>query len=610
MINLDLDNTLIYSYRHHIGKHTRNIEVYEGREISYITEKTYKLLREVKEQYLIVPTSTRTIEQYNRVNLGVGEFSYALVCNGGILLRNGEKDEAWYQKSLEIIQVSASSIQKAQAYLEQEESRYLEVRYIEKLFLFTKCKEPERVVFALNKILDLQVVDVFHNGEKVYVVPCSLSKGVAINRLKTMLQPEMIIAAGDSEFDISMVEAADKGFVPFGFKAKFNVTSNVHEMTAQTVFAEAVLEECIAISHTKNLVKVAKRENNTKRSYLVVNPLQGKHVPVAPSQTLKMFHELADKLDSSYKTNRVLVIGFAETATAIGAQVAISLGTKYIQTTREEIPGVEYLFFTEAHSHATEQKLVKDDIDNIIEDVDCILFVEDEVTTGNTILNIMNVLKKEYAKPMKYAIASLLNGMTKSALELYKEEEIAIHYLVKTDHSTFGEIANRYQGNGDYISMDQTTTEFDMIHIPGGMNARRVLDACHYAKACNNLAEEISHNVVCSQMKQLLIVGTEECMFPSIYVGNYLEEMGYVVNVHATTRSPIVVSREASYPVHERYTLQSVYDINRQTYLYDIQTYDQVLIITDTPLQDKQALQTLVNALRRKNHKITVIRWC
>ena len=30
----------------------------------------------------------------------------------------------------------------------------------------------------------------------------------------------------------------------------------------------------------KDLVKIAKRENNTKRNYLVVDPLQGKHIPV------------------------------------------------------------------------------------------------------------------------------------------------------------------------------------------------------------------------------------------------------------------------------------------------------------------------------------------
>lgn len=37
---------------------------------------------------MILPTTTRSIEQYKRINLGVGMDRYALVCNGGILLDN------------------------------------------------------------------------------------------------------------------------------------------------------------------------------------------------------------------------------------------------------------------------------------------------------------------------------------------------------------------------------------------------------------------------------------------------------------------------------------------------------------------------------------------
>lgn len=44
----------------------------------------------------------------------------------------------------------------------------------------------------------------------------------------------------------------------------------------------------------KDLVKIAKRENNTKRNYLVVDPLQGKHIPVVPSKALDLFTALAD----------------------------------------------------------------------------------------------------------------------------------------------------------------------------------------------------------------------------------------------------------------------------------------------------------------------------
>lgn len=117
------------------------------------------------------------------------------------------------------------------------------------------------------------------------------------------------------------------------------------------------------------------------------------------------------------------MIGFAETATAIGAQAAITLETKYIQTTREVIPDARYLFFSEAHSHATEQKLVKDDIDRVINDIDRIVFIEDEVTTGNTIMNIIKIITKEYQKKTKFAVASLLNGMTEEYLKIYQDEK-------------------------------------------------------------------------------------------------------------------------------------------------------------------------------------------
>ena len=97
----------------------------------------------------------------------------------------------------------------------------------------------------------------------------------------------------------------------------------------------------------KDVVKIAKRENNTKRNYMVVDQLQGKHIPVVPSKALDLFAALADTFREKYKDEKLLLVGFAETATAIGAQAAITVGADYIQTTREVIPGVNYLFFSE-----------------------------------------------------------------------------------------------------------------------------------------------------------------------------------------------------------------------------------------------------------------------
>ena len=245
VLNTDLDNTIIYSYKHDIGSLKRNVERYQGREISFITERTFELLQEVKKKMWIVPTTTRTVEQYQRIDLGVGPFPYVLAANGGILLVDGVSDERWYVQSKELVADSQEEIDRSIRILETEKRRTLDVRYIHELFVFTKCEEPELVVDELKKRLDISRVDVFHNGVKVYVVPKKLNKGMAVTRLREKWKPEYVIAAGDSEFDLSMLLSADKGLVPYGFKKQFQTGIGVIEMNRHSVFSDALLEECL-----------------------------------------------------------------------------------------------------------------------------------------------------------------------------------------------------------------------------------------------------------------------------------------------------------------------------------------------------------------------------
>jgi predicted hydrolases of the HAD superfamily len=241
----DLDNTIIYSYKHDIGNEKMNVELYKEREISFISNHTFELLKKVKEEFLIIPTSTRTIEQYERIDLKIGTFKYALVCNGSVLLVDGKKDKDWYEESLRLAKPSNLEVKKALEYLENDKRRTFELRHIEDLFVFTKCYKSETVVNELREYLDKSLVNVFNNKEKVYVLPTSLSKGKAIERLRKYLKAEFIIAAGDSEFDISMVEAADVGLVPYGFKSEFNIKSDIYEMGKERLFSEQLLSKCL-----------------------------------------------------------------------------------------------------------------------------------------------------------------------------------------------------------------------------------------------------------------------------------------------------------------------------------------------------------------------------
>lgn len=358
----------------------------------------------------------------------------------------------------------------------------------------------------------------------------------------------------------------------------------------------------------QDLVRVAKRENNNKRKYLVVNRLQGKHIPVKPHEALVMFKALADTLKDRYANERLLLVGFAETATAIGAAVASELGAEYMQTTRESVAEAEYLYFSEEHSHASEQKLVKNDIDRVIGTIDRIIFIEDEVTTGKTILNIISILKKQYSENIQFSAASILNGMDAEALDAYQEHGIELFWLVKTSHAAYTEIAESYKGDGRYFVCTQESAltnptvpksiiSLKQIKINEMMNARRVVSSLEYKQFCESLYQNISRRIDLEGIQKILVLGTEEFMYPALYAADRFEAQGRDVRFHATTRSPIAVSGEEGCPLHTRYELKSLYDKRRTTFIYDLIKYDMVVIISDAQGDITEGLDSLIRAL-------------
>ncbi len=403
----------------------------------------------------------------------------------------------------------------------------------------------------------------------------------------------------------------------------------------------------------KDLVSIAKRENNKKRKYLVANPVQGKHIPAVPGESLRMFHELAEICKAHYGDERLLLVGFAETATAIGAAVAVELSSKYIQTTREIIPGAEYIYFYEEHSHATEQKLVKEDIEKAVDDIDRIIFVDDEITTGRTIMNAMDALEMLYPDRLTFSAVSVLNGMNEAALQEYNVKNINIHYLMKVNNESYTKLAESFRCDGVYINADlcgdtrrnigAAGNEYgsgavdinirganEIEAVPDGrcgvcavsvgswMDARRLVDADAYCAACSDLWQGINEQIDFNGSDRILVLGTEEFMYPAMYTAWQLEMSGKEVIFHASTRSPMEVSSEKEYPVHTRYRLKSLYDAARTTYIYNLGRYDMVLIITDAQADNidtdnriSEGELSLVNALASCGNKnIIIVRWC
>ncbi len=242
VFHADLDRTVIFSYKQDIGKDKIRVETYEGREISFMTKKAHALLGQVIQETLFVPTTTRTKEQYQRIDFGFGGIKYALVCNGGILLVNGEEDRAWYKESLGLIQDAKAQLHLAMDLLDKDPRRIFELRFLSNLFVFTKCRQPGLAAGDLRAALDASAVDVFCNGSKVYVVPKRLDKGTALERFRSYITAECVLAAGDSEFDRSMLLQADLSFAPSERKQWFEKAGHVQIMPGKGNFTEEVLQ--------------------------------------------------------------------------------------------------------------------------------------------------------------------------------------------------------------------------------------------------------------------------------------------------------------------------------------------------------------------------------
>lgn len=242
----DLDNTMIYSYKRDIGSPKLCVEIYEGREVSFMTSYSSQILERLNEKIRFVPVTTRTVEQYQRIRLSIGEPELALVANGGILLVRGAEDKEWYEESLQLTACCAGELKEAERLLEQDESRCFEVRNIRELFLFTKSGHPEKTVDNLKRNLDTNKIDVYENGAKVYAVPKELNKGRAVKRLRKRLGDCFIIGAGDSEFDLPLLYQADLGFLPDSLDNGIKQWNHWTVCKGDRVFSDQVLEKIMA----------------------------------------------------------------------------------------------------------------------------------------------------------------------------------------------------------------------------------------------------------------------------------------------------------------------------------------------------------------------------
>ncbi|WP_395296332.1 phosphoribosyltransferase [Kitasatospora hibisci] len=158
------------------------------------------------------------------------------------------------------------------------------------------------------------------------------------------------------------------------------------------------------------LVGLALRENR-RRAHLLVSTVLGKHVPQRPSVVhgagLDLGRRVRELLGEAAAA-RAVVLGYAETATGLGHSVADGLDAPYLHSTRRTVAGVAPVGgFEEEHSHATSHLLLPADPELLAGEGPLVL-VDDEFSTGNTVLNTIRELHRLHPRD-HYVVVALVD---------------------------------------------------------------------------------------------------------------------------------------------------------------------------------------------------------
>ena len=239
----DLDHTLIYSHRVSLPGKKVLAERLNGKEQSYMSEYTFRYLQGERAPRLI-PVTTRSDEQFRRLLPLIRSFGcqYALVCNGGLLLIDGKSDPDWLEETLALAEQELKALPEAAAWL-RERCGGERTHTPQGLMAYAACAEPERLAEDLRRRVDPARLQVGYDGRKLYCIPKSINKGSAVRRFIERFSPDRpILAAGDSEFDLPMLEAADRGFAPAALAARAGRASIVGLDTETGVFSDQICD--------------------------------------------------------------------------------------------------------------------------------------------------------------------------------------------------------------------------------------------------------------------------------------------------------------------------------------------------------------------------------
>ncbi|MEH7075470.1 phosphoribosyltransferase family protein [Neobacillus drentensis] len=392
---------------------------------------------------------------------------------------------------------------------------------------------------------------------------------------------------------------------------------------------------------------------NKKRSFLFVSKVLGKHIPINPNKGLLtaaligvrylemvkgMKSLVTESLLTSFRKNESyhclpfipehihpVVIGFAETATALGhAFFDCFHSAEYFHTTREELFQVKpEITFEEEHSHATSHRcyIPLEMIQNKRE----IVLVDDELTSGKTALNIIQSIQNRFPR-RNYTIVSILDWRSKEDKNRFNQLEQQLGIKINVVSLLSGnikvnqvrEIEERPTIAERIVSVDSFVEWIDLspifsitpyIAINPNNKTAYIKETGRFGLTSgenNYLHQKASAaaNILNQKRtgKRTLCLGTGEFMYLPMKLAS---KMGSDVYYQSTTRSPIFIENKFGYGAKFGVSFSNPEDLSITHYVYNIPSgyYDEIFIFIERKV-DLENLQPLLNKLAKLQIKM------
>ncbi|MFI1395268.1 phosphoribosyltransferase [Streptomyces sp. NPDC020681] len=313
---------------------------------------------------------------------------------------------------------------------------------------------------------------------------------------------------------------------------------------------------------------------NPKRAHLLVSNVLGKHVPQSPAVVYEAGYGLGErvrKLLGDEDAQRAVVLGYAETATGLGHSVADGVAlAPYLHSTRRPVEGVPRAGgFEESHSHATSHLLLPEDPRLLAGDGPLIL-VDDEFSTGNTVLNTIRDLHERYPRD-RYVIVALVDMRAehdRERLSAFAAEIGARVDLLSLASGTVrmpeGVLAKGQALVAQYESaaaVPPAATASDVVRVdlgwPAGLpdGGRHGFTPEHREQleaALPGMAARVAEALGGGEQR-VLVLGFEELMYAPLRLGTALERViDAEVRYSTTTRSPVLAVDDPGYAIRSR----------------------------------------------------------